>query len=77
MKHLTALSDQKYILYGVALIDSLEKSTIPWRLHYYCVDDQTYQYITSLRHSNVIAYRPDIRVSYQSEPTPAQPTEAG
>ena len=67
MKHLTALSDQKYILYGVALIDSLEKSTIPWRLHYYCVDDQTYQYITSLRHPNVIAYRPDTLVSSKFE----------
>ena len=45
MKHLTALSDQKYILYGVALIESLEKSTIPWTLHYYCMDEKTYQCI--------------------------------
>lgn len=59
MKHLTALSDHKYILYGVALIESLEKSTIPWTLHYYCIDDLTYQYITMLRNPHVIPYRPD------------------
>ena len=62
MKHLTALSDQKYILYGVALIESLEKSTIPWTLHYYCMDEKTYQYITFLRHPNVVAYKPETLV---------------
>lgn len=60
MKHLTALSDQNYILYGVALIESLEKSTIPWTLHYYCIDDLTYRYITMLRNPRVVAYRPEV-----------------
>ena len=60
MKHLTALSDQNYILYGVALIESLEKATIPWTLHYYCIDDLTYRYIVMLRNPRVVAYRPEV-----------------
>ena len=60
MKHLTALSDQKYILYGTALIESLEKSTIPWTLHYYCIDDVTYRYVTMLRNPRVVAYSPEV-----------------
>lgn len=60
MKHLTALSDQNYILYGAALIESLGKSTIPWTLHYYCIDDTTYRYILMLRNPNVIAYKPEV-----------------
>jgi len=63
VKHLTALSDQRYILYGVALIESLEKSTIPWTLHYYCIDDLTYRYISMLRNPRVIAYRPEVLVN--------------
>ena len=60
MKHLTALSDKNYILYGMALIESLEKSTIPWTLHYYCIDESTYTYLKQLNYANVIPYPPNV-----------------
>jgi hypothetical protein len=64
MKHLTALSDQKYLPYGLALIESLyATATIPWTLHYYCVDAASYQTLNRLRLPNVVAYAPETLTS--------------
>ena len=61
MKHLTALSDYKYLPYGVALIESLQKTaTVPWVLHYYCIDSESYSILERLKLPNVVAYSPDV-----------------
>jgi hypothetical protein len=59
MKHLVALSDQKYLPYGLALIESLQiTSRVPWTLHYYCIDSATYQALVRLAIPNVHPYSP-------------------
>lgn len=61
MKHLTALSDKKYLPYGLALIESLDNTaTISWTLHYYCIDTATYDILVKIAHPRVIVYNPDV-----------------
>lgn len=61
MKHLTALSDKKYLPYGLALIESLDKTaTIPWTLHYYCIDKASYDVLVKIGHPKVVPYEPDV-----------------
>lgn len=61
MKHLTALSDSKYLIYGIALIRSLNSTTsIPITIHYYCIDELTYNTLKTLNLENVLIYHPSI-----------------
>jgi hypothetical protein len=60
MKHLSLLSDSKYLLFGVALINSLARtSTIPLTIHYFCIDEASYAVLTKLSLPNVVPYPPN------------------
>jgi hypothetical protein len=59
MKHITIVSDSKYLIFGVALIDSLHKTaTIPITIHYFCIDDHCFTILQRLQLDNVIPYEP-------------------
>jgi hypothetical protein len=59
MKHITALSDSKYLIFGIALIHSLnETASIPITIHYFCIDDKSYDILRSLKLPNVVPYPP-------------------
>jgi len=58
-KHITIASDKNYFLFGLSLVRSLQKYTsIPLIIHYYCIDDFTFNTLKSLNISNVIPYSP-------------------
>jgi hypothetical protein len=60
MKHLTAVSDSKYLPFGLALIESLEQTaSLAWTLHYYCMDADTYAALQKLALPRVIPYAPE------------------
>jgi hypothetical protein len=65
MKHLVAVSDSKYLPYGLALIESLtQTATLQWTLHYYCMDQPTFQGLSRLRIPNVVAYPPETLIPF-------------
>jgi hypothetical protein len=58
-KHITIASDKNYFLFGLSLVRSLQKHTsIPLTIHYYCIDDFTFNTLISLNISNLIPYSP-------------------
>lgn len=72
MKHITILSDTKYLAVGVTCIRSLSRTTsIPLTIHYYCVDTNTYNSLTNLSLNTatvqVVAYPPDSLYAVQSD----------
>lgn len=61
MKHITALSDIKYLIFGVTLIESLHKTTtIPLTIHYFCMDGETFSILTKLGLRDVVPYPPNV-----------------
>ena len=58
-KHIAVASDKNYFLFGLSLVRSLQTHTsIPLVIHYYCIDDFTFNALQSLNISNVILYPP-------------------
>lgn len=57
MKHIVTLSDKNYIIKGLTLFESLEKfSTIPFTLHYLCLDNETFNIINNVNNIKLIPY---------------------
>lgn len=56
MRHITTLSDFNYLSQGLALLQSLEKSSVPYTVHYLCLDDKTFEYLQASDNKNVIPY---------------------
>jgi hypothetical protein len=66
-KHITIASDKNYFLFGLSLVRSLQKhSSIPLIIHYYCIDDFTFNTLKALDISGVIPYSPLTITSTQS-----------
>jgi hypothetical protein len=56
-KNITIASDKNYLLFGISLIRSLQKeSSIPLTIHYYCIDNFSFNALTKLNLSNVVVY---------------------
>lgn len=68
MKHITALSDSKYLLYGIALLESLKNtSSIPITVHYFCIDQSCYDILTRMSLPNVAVYHPSTLFNDQNK----------
>ena len=55
-KHVVTLSDHNYIVNGMCLYESLAKHSQDFILHYLCLNDQTYDKLSSLGLDNLICY---------------------
>ena len=55
-KHLVTLSDHNYLINGICLYESLCKHSANFVLHYLCLNDQTYDKLTSLQLPNLKCY---------------------
>ena len=57
VKHLVTLSDHNYIINGMCLYDSLCKTSKDFVLHYLCLNQETYDELSSLELDNLKCYR--------------------
>lgn len=57
MKHICTLSDYKYLPQGLALLQSLEKSSVEYHVHYLCLDDKTFKILQERYSDNVTPYK--------------------
>ena len=57
MKHLCTVSDNNYLLQGLALYESLKRHTSDFVLHYYCIDEKTYEVLVGKKIENLKVYR--------------------
>ena len=55
-KHLVTLSDHNYLINGICLYESLCKYSANFVLHYLCLNDETYDKLTSLQLPNLKCY---------------------
>lgn len=56
IKHLVTLSDHNYLINGVCLYESLSKYSPNFVLHYLCLNDQTYDQLSSLQLPHLKCY---------------------
>lgn len=59
MKNICTLSDRKYLLQGMALLDSLESHSSDFTLHYLALDSETKDGLNKLENSNIQIYSID------------------
>ena len=55
-KHLVTLSDHNYLVYGLALYDSIDEQTEDYVLHYLCTSQQAYDKLVLLDLPNLKPY---------------------
>ena len=56
IKHLATLSDHNYLINGLGLYESLEATSPSFMLHYLCLNEQTYDKLSSLDLPNLKCY---------------------
>jgi len=56
MKHLCTVSDINYLHQGLALYNSLEKTSNNFKLHYLCLCDNSYSIVSKIDNENIQAY---------------------
>lgn len=56
MKHICTVSDIKYLHQGLALYNSLKKTSSDFKLHYLCLCDKSYSIISKIDNTNIKAY---------------------
>lgn len=55
-KHIVTLSDHNYLVYGLALYDSIQEQTENYTLHYLCTSQESYDKLVSLNLPNLKPY---------------------
>lgn len=65
MKNICTLSDKNYLLQGLALYDSLIKSSKNFTLHYLCLDNESYNKLTQINLPNLKPF--DVRELINSD----------
>jgi hypothetical protein len=57
MKNICTVSDENYLYKGLTLYESLKKYNKNFKLHYFCIDDNTYDKIKKYESDSLIPYK--------------------
>ena len=59
MNHLCTVSDSKYVWQGMVLYESLKRHSRDIVLHYYCINDESYEIVNQFKDENLKVYKVD------------------